>query len=125
MGIAQRPSRAVYLSTVRPGLIKGWAMHRFQDDRIAVLFGALRWVFYDERSDSPTDGTLVEVTVTERNRSLIVAPAQVWYAVENVGEAGAAFVNLPGRPSNYADPDRHGLPLANDTIPFRFERRGG
>ncbi len=124
-GLHDAPVEHAYLATVRPGVVKGWVLHRSQDDRIAVLFGALRWVFYDERPDSRTSGTVVEVTLTERNRSLIVIPELVWHAVENVGEGDAAFVNLPSQPYNHVDPDKYRLPLENDTIPFRFDRRNG
>lgn len=110
-----------YLSTVRPGVVKGWVMHRSQDDRIAVLFGALRWVWYDARPESPTSGSVIELTITERNRALVVTPANVWHAVENVGESDAAFVNFPSVPYNHADPDKYRLPLENDRIPFSFE----
>ena len=109
-----------YLATVRPGVVKGWVMHRSQDDRIAVLFGSMRWVWFDERPDSPTVWNVVELTITERNRALFVTPAKVWHAVENVGETDGAFINLPSKPYNYADPDKYRLPLENDTIPFSF-----
>ncbi len=96
-------------------------MHRSQDDRIAVLFGAVRWVWFDERPDSSTTGNVVELTLTERNRSLFVTPANVWHAVENVGETDAAFVNFPSVPYDHADPDKYRLPLDNDRIPFSFD----
>ena len=113
-----------YLATVRPGMVKGWVMHRSQEDRIAVLFGAVRWVWFDERPESPTSGNVVELTITERNRSAFVTPANVWHAVENVGETDAAFINMPSRPYNHEDPDKYRLPLENDLIPFSFGARG-
>lgn len=122
--LGDAPVEHAYLSTVRPGVVKGWVMHRAQDDRIAVLFGALRWVWFDERPDSPTAGNIVELTVTERNRAVFTTPAEVWHAVENVGVTDAAFVNFPTAPYNHADPDKYRLPPENDRIPFSFTTRG-
>ena len=122
--LGDEPVEHAYLATVRPGVVKGWVMHRSQADRIAILFGAMRWVWYDERPESPTTGNVVELTITERNRAIFVTPANVWHAVENVGEADAAFVNMPSQQYNHADPDKYRLPLDNDRIPFRFSSNG-
>ena len=65
------------------------------------------------------------MTFGERNRALIVVPAGVWHAVQNVGEREATFINLPTRPYNYEDPDKFRLPLHNDLIPFAFEDASG
>jgi dTDP-4-dehydrorhamnose 3,5-epimerase len=110
----------VYLTTLRVGTIKGWVCHKKQSDRSVLLFGSLRWVLYDGRPDSPTLGLVAKFTFTERNRHLIVVPAGVWHAVENVGSEEAAFVNLPTRAYQHDDPDKFRLPLDTPEIPFRF-----
>src|SRR5271168_2253134 len=46
----------VYQFTIRPGMIKGWHVHRLHDDRIFVSQGTLKVVLYDDRKDSPTHG---------------------------------------------------------------------
>lgn len=50
----EEPVVYAYTITVAPGRIKGWGMHRHQDDRYASLSGRLRVVLYDGRTDSPT-----------------------------------------------------------------------
>ena len=114
----------VYLTTVRPGMIKGWVCHKHQSDRSVVLFGSLRWVLYDGRPRSATLGLLQKLTFTERNRHLVVVPPGVWHAVQNVGEREAAFVNLPTHAYRHEDPDKFRLPLDTPEIPFRFSARG-
>jgi dTDP-4-dehydrorhamnose 3,5-epimerase len=114
------PIPHVYLATIEPGVIKGWICHTKQADRSVVLFGRLRWVLYDGRPGSPTFGLLQQLTFTERNRHLVVIPAGVWHAVENVGAREAVFVNLPTRAYRHEDPDKYRLPLDTAEIPFRF-----
>jgi dTDP-4-dehydrorhamnose 3,5-epimerase len=122
-GFHPKPVVQVYQASLRPGAIKGWVMHLKQDDRIFALFGFMRWVFYDARTKSPTQGLLHVITISERTRSLIVIPAGVYHAVQNIGLKDASFINLPTRAYDYAKPDKLRLPLENDLIPFRFDAR--
>lgn len=115
-----QPIPHVYLSTVLPGVIKGWICHHKQHDRLAILYGRLRWVLYDGRPDSPTAGLVQQVVSTERNRMLIVVPPGVWHAVQNVGTDEGGFVNMATRGYDHATPDKFRLPLGTDEIPFRF-----
>ncbi len=117
------PIPHVYMATIEPGVIKGWICHKLQDDRSVALFGRLRWVLFDGRADSPTFGVVQVRTFTERNRHLIIVPAGVWHAVENVGSTEAAFVNLPTRAYQHDDPDKYRLPLDTPEIPFQFAKR--
>jgi dTDP-4-dehydrorhamnose 3,5-epimerase len=112
----------VYRATLRPGVVKGWIVHRKQEDRLAVVEGTLTWAFYDDRPRSRSRGVLSVLTFSERNRALIVIPRGVWHAVKNVGLTDAAFINLPSRAYDHADPDKYRLPLKNDLIPFDFSR---
>src|SRR5262245_46954133 len=43
----------VYMFTVRPGMIKGWGVHKKHEDRYFILFGEMEVVLYDDRPDSP------------------------------------------------------------------------
>lgn len=124
-GLLEAPLVYVYQVTVRPGKVRGWAVHYEQDDRLFVGFGTLKIVLYDAREDSPTHGMVNEVHLSEHNRGLIVIPRGVFHAVQNVGEKLAIFINMPSRPYRHADPDKHRLPPNNDVIPYRFEDRLG
>jgi dTDP-4-dehydrorhamnose 3,5-epimerase len=117
---ADGPPPHVYLATLEPGIVKGWIVHQLQSDRTVTISGRIRWVLYDGRPDSPTRGRLQIVTVTERNRMLLVVPSGVWHAAENVGDATASFLNMPTRAYDHAHPDKFRLPLDTAEIPFRF-----
>jgi dTDP-4-dehydrorhamnose 3,5-epimerase len=119
-GFHPTPVTHTYLVSARPRSIRGWVMHLKQDDRIAILQGAFRWGFFDDREGSASRGRLNVFTFSEQRRRLILIPAGIWHAVENVGLGDASFINMPTRPYDHAAPDKYFLPLKNDLIPFSF-----
>lgn len=119
--IHSEPMVYAYQASIRPKAIKGWVVHREQDDRIFTSLGVMRWVFYDDRPDSSTYRLLNQFTFSERNRSLIIIPSGVYHAVQNVGETEAFFVNFPTKPYCHEAPDKYRLAPKNDLIPFDFD----
>jgi dTDP-4-dehydrorhamnose 3,5-epimerase len=119
-GIHPDPIVGVYQVVLRPGSVRGWVVHKEQDDRIFLSGGVLRWAFYDGREHSPTSGLLNVFTFTERHRVLFVIPRGVLHAVKNIGEREAIMINMPTRPYVHASPDKHRLPMPNDLISFTF-----
>lgn len=124
-GLHTDPIAYVYQFTVRPGKIKGWHIHHEHDDRIFISQGTVRIVLYDTRSDSPTHKMVNELYLSEHHRSLLIIPAYVYHAFQNVDARDALLVSLPNRLYNHADPDVYRLPIENDVIPYRFDDRRG
>ena len=101
--------------------MKGWSLHRHQDDRLFLINGTVRWALFDDRPESHSYQMLNVLTVSERSRSLLIIPRGVYHAVQNIGKEEAFLINMPTRPYNHADPDKYRLPVKNDLIPFGFE----
>ncbi len=119
------PMVHAYLVTVRPGKVKGWAVHTNQTDRYFVVTGSLKLVLFDSRASSPTHQLINELYFSELNRALISVPPEIYHAVENVGLVDALMFNIPSEPYNHANPDKYILPLENDMIPYRFDLNRG
>ena len=115
----------VYQFTIRPGKIKGWHQHHLHDDRIFISQGTIKVVLYDARTESPTYGMINEIYRSEHERNIMVIPAFVFHAHQNIGNSDALFVSMPTRAYNHADPDVFRLPLDTDQIPYRFEEKRG
>jgi len=64
-----------------------------------------------------------EIFVGERARALVVIPAMVAHAVQNIGDKEATFINMPTRPYRHADPDKYRLSRAE--IPYSFDKGSG
>lgn len=114
-----------YLVTVRPGKVKGWAVHDKQIDRYFFVSGSLKLVLFDSRIASPTNKMINELFFSELNRTLVSVPPGVFHAVENVGLVDGLMFNIPSHPYSYTDPDKQRLPLENDLIPYSFKLNRG
>src|SRR5262245_60625769 len=69
----------VYQISILPGVVKGWVVHRQQEDRLFVSRGRLRFALFDDRKDSPTHKKLNVFTISDRRRALIVIPRGVFH----------------------------------------------
>lgn len=114
-----------YLVTVRPGKVKGWAVHEKQTDRYFFVQGTSRLVLYDSRTSSVTHGLVSELFFSETNRALVSVPPGVFHAVEAVGLIDSLLFNIPSHPYNNRNPDKYTLPLENSVIPYVFGDRKG
>ena len=124
-GWMSEPLVYVYFVTVRPGATKGWALHKTHEDRYFIVNGELEVVLYDPRPDSPTEGRVQKVYLSEHRRRLLSIPAGVWHADHNIGDTKALILNLPTEPYDHAAPDKYRLPLDTDQIPYRFQNTYG
>jgi dTDP-4-dehydrorhamnose 3,5-epimerase len=115
----------VYQFTIRPGKIKGWHAHRLHDDRIFISQGHVKVVLYDSRTDSPTFSMINEIYRSEFSRDLMVIPAFVYHAHQNVGTTDALFISMPSRAYDHQSPDVYRFPIGSDQIPYRFDDRKG
>jgi dTDP-4-dehydrorhamnose 3,5-epimerase len=80
-GFTDDPLVYVYVVTLRPGQIRGWALHLEQNDRLFVYGGTLRIVIYDARTDSETYGRLNVFHFGQHDRALVSIPAGTYHAV--------------------------------------------
>jgi dTDP-4-dehydrorhamnose 3,5-epimerase len=114
-----------YCFSLRPGVIKGWAMHKKHEDRYFILSGELELLLYDDRATSSTRGMLSKLYMSEFRRRLINIPAGIWHANRNVGNKDVVAINFPTEVYDRTDPDKYRLPPNNDMIPHRFESGHG
>ncbi len=109
----------IYFSTVYPGVVKGWHIHREMTLNYAVVFGTIKLVLYDERENSPSRGQLMELFVGEGNYCLIKIPPQVWNGFKGVGTVPAIVANcatMAHDPHEISRIDPH-----NNHIPYKWD----
>lgn len=112
-----------YAIMVRPGVIKGWGLHRLQADRYFVPPCRLRVVLYDGREDSPTFQNHQEVWFSEETAGLVRIPPGVWHADQNWGDRDITLMNFPTRPYSAEDPDKFRIDPHSGEIPFDWAIR--
>ncbi len=109
-----------YTFSIRPGVVKGWNLHRSHEDRYVVIAGVMELVLFDPRPDSSTCGEVCRIVMTGNQRSIVNVPRNVWHADHNIGTTDAVIVNFPTIPYDHANPDKYRLPIGTPLIPFSF-----
>lgn len=120
-GFHSDPMVFAYMFTIRPGMAKGWGIHREHEDRYAFLSGELELVFYDERPDVSTSGQESRLVLSGYRRLLLSIPAGVWHAERNIGSEDVVVVNFPTIPYDHTNPDKYRLPLDTDELPVDLD----
>lgn len=113
----------IYFSTVYPGAIKAWHIHHEMTLNYAVPVGMIKLVCYDDRSESPTRGNLVELHVGELNYVLVTIPPMVWNGFKGEGVTPALVANcctVAHRPDEIERMDPF-----SPTIPYDWSLRHG
>ena len=83
----------IYFSTIYPGAIKGWHLHKEMTLNYAVIGGMIKLVLYDDRDNSPTKGELQEIYIGRENYQLVKVPPLVWNGFKGYGDEMAIVAN--------------------------------
>lgn len=113
----------IYFSMVYPGVVKAWHIHRRMTLNYAVVSGMVKLVLYDERPESPTRKTLMELFVGEQNYALVTIPPGVWNGFKGMGVTPAIVANCATESHDPAEIER--LDPQSDRIPYRWDIRQG
>jgi len=113
----------VYLTTVTPGVVKGWHYHRIQWDNICCVKGMLKLALYDARDDSPTKGEVNEFYLGIHRPELVHVPPGVYHGFKCVSEDEALVINIPTETYNYDEPDELRCDPHDNDIPYDWSRK--
>lgn len=106
----------IYFSTVFPGAIKGWHIHRKMVLNYAVPHGRIKFVLFDDREDSPTRGEVNELFLGPDSYQLVTVPPLVWNGFKGVGTEMALVANCASIPHDATEIDR--LDPFDSRIPY-------
>jgi len=88
----------VYCSTVFPGVVKGWHMHKEMTLNYVVLKGNIKFVLFDARIDSPTYKEIQEIIIGENQYVMVTVPPFVWNGFNGIGLEEAFVINFTDIP---------------------------
>ena len=109
-----------YMFTIRPGVVKGWNLHKEHEDRYALVQGEMDLVLFDPRPESGTYGQTCRLTLTASQRCIVNVPRNVWHADHNIGSTDVMVVNFPTMCYDHTNPDKYRLPIGTELIPYSF-----
>jgi dTDP-4-dehydrorhamnose 3,5-epimerase len=115
----------VYMTTVYPGVVKGWHYHHKQDDNFAVVKGMIKLVLHDRRPDSATSGEINQFFMGEHNPLLVHIPREVAHGFKGIGTEEAIIINLVTEPYDYQNPDEFRIEPHSGEIPYDWARKDG
>ncbi|MCF6267474.1 MAG: dTDP-4-dehydrorhamnose 3,5-epimerase [Desulfuromusa sp.] len=83
-----------YFSSTLFGETKGWKKHLRMTLNLLVPIGSVRFVCYDDRSDSPTFGVFSDVTIGVGNYQRLTVEPGIWVAFQGVGNENNLLLNV-------------------------------
>lgn len=109
----------IYFSSVYPGAIKAWHIHKEMTLNYAVPHGRIKFVLYDDRPTSSTCGELQEFFLGPDNYCLVTVPPMIWNGFKGVGVETAIVANCASLPHSPGEIERK---LAFDpSIPYDWQ----
>lgn len=113
----------IYFSTVYPGVVKGWHIHKRMTLNYAVPSGMIKLACYDDRPGSPTRGTVQEIHLGDLNYVLVTIPPLIWNGFKGAGADPALVANCATIPHDPDEIDR--LDPFDNEIPYDWALRHG
>ena len=113
----------IYFSTVYPGVVKGWHIHKRMTLNYAVPVGMIKLVCHDDREGSPTNGAIQEIHIGELNYSLVTIPPMVWNGFKGEGVVPSLIANCATVPHDPDEIDR--LDPFDNHIPYEWALKHG
>lgn len=111
----------IYFSTVYPGAIKGWHLHKRMTLNYAVVHGMIKLVLYDDRESSSTRGTVQEIFLGCDNYALVTIPPMIWNGFKGIGTEPAIVANCATLPHDPEEIER--LDPLTSEIPYDWALR--
>ncbi len=82
-----------YFSEVKYKKIKGWKKHNIMKMNLAVPYGRVRIVFYDDRYKN-NQGIFQEIFLSPSEYYRVSVPPQIWFAFQGLNDPTSLLVNL-------------------------------
>ena len=102
-----------------PGVIRAWHKRKTMTSNIAVIFGKVKWVLFDDRKDSPTNGCLDEYFLGEGNYFLLQIPPNIVSGYKTIGTSQSIVANCTDE--THSDDGKINIdPFSND-IPYNWD----
>jgi dTDP-4-dehydrorhamnose 3,5-epimerase len=111
----------VYFSMVNPRVVKAWKKHLTMTQNLAVPIGKIRFVFFDDRENSPSYGKIDVLEIGEDNYCLVKIPPLVFYGFKGISSIPSLIVNctdIPHEPDEVINIDAF-----DKRIPYDWNQR--
>ena len=105
----------VYLSRCAPGIVKKWKRHNKMTLNIVVPVGSIRFVLFDDRPQSVTDGMHQVVKLSRDNYCRLTVPPGVWMNFQGLEKPENILINVTDLIHSTDEVS------VRDRVPFNFD----
>ncbi len=109
----------IYFSCTHPGVVKAWHLHKEMTLNYAVVFGEIKFVLYDDRAGSRTNGIVQELFISPENYMLVTVPPLVWNGFKGLGLTSSIVANCATMPHKSEEIERR--PISDPRIPYSWD----
>lgn len=95
-----------YFSKVESNNIKPWKRHRQMTLNLIVPLGSIRFVLFDDRLNSSTNGLFQELILSPENYFRLTVPPMIWVAFQGGPDVGGILLNVANIPHIQNESDR-------------------
>ena len=90
----------IYFSTIFKDSIKAWHLHKEATLNYACIFGKVKLVLFDDRTESTTHGLYQELYLSLDSYSLITIPPNIWNGFKGLNDNHSIIANCLTLPHN-------------------------
>jgi dTDP-4-dehydrorhamnose 3,5-epimerase len=108
----------VYFSCIYPGAVKAWKMHKEMTLNCTVPHGHIKFVLYDERAESATNGEVQELFMGLDDYYLLTVPPMIWTGFKCIGPETSILANCATMPHNSVEYERRNF--FDSAIPYQW-----
>ncbi len=83
-----------YFSKIVKDQIKPWKKHTRMTLNLIVPIGEIKFVIYDDRPESKTQGNFFDIIISEENYCRLTVPPGLWMAFKGIGENLNLLLNI-------------------------------
>jgi dTDP-4-dehydrorhamnose 3,5-epimerase len=111
----------VYFSQIKEGEVKGWKRHNRMVLNLVAVAGEIRFVIYDDRQNSETQGQFAEIILSpETNYQRLTVSSGLWMAFQGIGKEVSMLMNIIPELHDPTEVDNKEL----NEITYNFEWKG-
>ena len=109
----------IYFATAYPGVIKGWHLHKTQEQNYCVIKGMVKLVIYDPRKDSETYNQVQEIFLGEKNHVIVKIPPGLINGWKCIGNEKAILANCSNEEHRANEMER--IEPFSKNIPYNWD----
>ena len=113
----------IYFSLIHYQAIKAWHIHKSMTLNYATVHGKIKFVVFDNREGSPTNGLVNEFFLSQNSYKLITVPPMLWNGFKGLSQDTAIVANCSSIPHDPSEISR--LPHNDSSIPYEWAIKHG